>query len=162
MDNEDKKIADKVLKHLCLGARIDGIRFGGILQMLITDHDSNEYEKGIKGQVYINLASRWCVFESMPATLPHNEDAIEDLTQEEEIKLLCTLREKKIADIFLGESEPHLIITLDNGEVFFLNGHDEQYESWQLGVAFNPPNENWLVVACPDDTLAVWYPNYFS
>jgi hypothetical protein len=57
MEAKDKEIADKVLKHLCLGSRIDGIRFGSVPQILITDHDSDIY-KNIKGQVYLNLASK--------------------------------------------------------------------------------------------------------
>jgi hypothetical protein len=161
LDIEDKEVGEKVLKHLCLGARIDGIRFGGILQLLITNHDSNEYEKGIKGQVYINLASNWCVFHSMPKKLPQNESEIKELTQDEEIRILCSLREQRIIDIKLGDKSPHLIITLESGTILFINGQHDLYESWQLGVAFNPPEEDFLVVACPSDSLAVWCPDKY-
>lgn len=151
-----------ILNHLCLGAKIDGIRFGGILQLLITNHETNEYEKGIKGQIYINLASKWMIFESMPERFPRNEDEMKELTQDEEISIICSLREKKIVDIRLGDTIPHLIITLEFGQVFFLNGHNEKYECWDIGVAFNPVEDNWMVVAGSHDDLVIGYPSYFE
>lgn len=50
MDSKDKQLAETVLKHLCEGSDVDGIRFGPVLQILITNHSSDK--ELIPGQVY--------------------------------------------------------------------------------------------------------------
>jgi hypothetical protein len=45
------------------------------------------------------------------------------------------------------------------GEVLFIWGHQEQYESWQVGVNGLSTNDAiWEVIACPNDELAVFAP----
>jgi hypothetical protein len=160
MEEKDKNFADKVLKHLCIGSRIDGIRFGPVPQLLITDHDSECY-KDIKGQVYLNLASKWCLYPKMPEQFPQTEDEITELNEEEELQLLCSIRLEKIENIHLDVDLPHLIIKFESGKVFFLYGFDKDYESWDLGVAFSGSMENWLVVAIPGGEVGVFCPERF-
>jgi hypothetical protein len=76
-----------------------------------------------------------------------------------ELGILNELSYTEIVDVKLGDTIPHLLFTFQNGKSLFVHGHDEQYESWQLGVSFQ--EGEWLVVACPDDGIAVWCPDSF-
>jgi len=67
---DDKTLAESVLDRLCVGAQVDGIRFGPVLQMLITHHG----QEIVRGQVYLNLGSRWAVFRDSRLQLPASED----------------------------------------------------------------------------------------
>ena len=159
MDEEDKRIAESVLDRLCKGARIDGIRFGPILQILISDSD---YEgEPLTGQVYLNLMSSWKVFDTRPTFFPNGEDELPEAPQDEQIQAIVSIRERVINKVELGETEPHLILTLDDERVVFVNGRDNQYECWNVGVAFNGAEEYWFVIACPDGNVAVWKPKTF-
>lgn len=159
MDEKDKHLAEAVLRRLCEGAQIDGIRFGPVLQILITDHASEK--ELIKGQIYLNLGSSWRVFDRLPPSLPNGEEELPELPQEEQIQAICRIRERVIVGVELGEMEPHLILTLDDGRVVFVNGKHEMYECWQIGVTRSGTEEPWLVVACPGGDVAVWAPQSF-
>jgi hypothetical protein len=158
MEAEDKKIAEAVLSHLCVGAQVGGIRFGPVLQILI---DSVSEKPAVHGRVYINLSSTWKVYDSVPSVFPDKEEDLPELDAEEQIRLICSLREVPIAKVELGESQPHLIVTLEDGRVMFLNGRHEMYECWQSGASGGEPNEMWMVVACPGGGVAVWAPESF-
>jgi hypothetical protein len=128
--------------------------------MLITHHDSQK--PPIRGQTYLNLGSAWTIFDSLPPAWPEREEDLPQISTEEELATLCRLRETIITDIFLGDEQPHLIMQLADGRFFFLNGHNDTYESWQLGVAtYSDPGEMWMVVACPAGGVAVWAPENF-
>jgi hypothetical protein len=160
MEPEDKKLAEAVLKHLCQGAQIDGLRFGPVLQILITDHTSSKTP--IRGQVYLNLGSSWTVFTTPPTSWPTNEDDQPEPSIDEQLRTICELRELVIADIKLAYTQPHLIMTLEDGRILFVNGWHEKYECWQLGVALGGSDEFWLVVATPNGGVAVWAPDSFE
>lgn len=68
------------------------------------------------------------------------------------------MRRKKVTDIQLGKTTPHLIITFENGQIMFVNGFHDYYECWQAGVQF----EDWLVVAAPGNEIATWTPDEFK
>ena len=157
---EDKKMAEAVVRRLCQGAQIDGIRFGPIPQILITDHSSGKPR--IKGQVYLNLGSSWTVFHQRPLKYPDCEEELPKIGTDEELQTLCSLREAIISDVELGEEQPHLIFHLENGISVFFNGRDDRYECWQLGVAFGNPEDLWQVVALMDGEVAVWFPDSFD
>ena len=160
MTPDDKALAEAVVRRLCVGAQIDGIRFGPVLQLLITGHASGK--PPVPGQVYVNLGSTWQVFPLRPASFPEGEDALPDYVEDEALRILCELREAEIVSAALADDAPDLILTLSDGKVFFLNGRHEQYETWQLGVALGRPDETWLVVACPGNEVAVWAPDSFT
>jgi hypothetical protein len=149
----DRPRAEAILRRLCVGAQVDGIRFGPIPQLLITDHASDK--PPVSGQAYLNLASTWHVYPYRPDTLPRGEDALEMLEEAEEVRRLCELRGALITEVELGADAPDLLLTFADGRVFFLNGHHDQYEMWQFGVAF-APGLGTLVVACPGNEVAVW------
>ena len=144
MDDKDKQLAGGVLQRLCEGSEINGIRFGPVLQVLIS-HINAEGEEPIYGQVYLNLGSSWRVFDSRPERFPNGEDELSGAPAEEQIRKICDLRERTIIKAELGEVEPHLILTLDDGRVVFVNGKHDLYECWDVGVAFN--GDMWQVVA---------------
>lgn len=159
VNRAEKSIAERVIKRLCVGAQIDGVRFGPIPQLLLTDHASSK--PPIRGQVYLNLASAWTIFDRLPERLPHSEGDFAELAVSEQLAAICSIREQTIVKAGLGEEEPHLLLTLESGKIFFLNGHLEAYEPWQLGVALGDPSECWMVVARPYDAVAVWAPEAF-
>lgn len=159
MNVVDKKLAEDVIRHLCLNGEINGVRFGPTLQILI--NGNNEVEKGISGQVYLNVESIWCLYDQLPNKFPANETEMEKMDRLKELEILNELSYIEIVDVKLDNSIPHLILTFQNGKSLFIHGHNEQYESWQMGVSFQK-GESWLVVACPGDELAIWHPESFS
>jgi len=158
MDNSLKNLAEKTLRYLCVGSKVEGIKFYGN-QILLSETDVNRHR--IDGQVYLNIESRFQVFNSFPDHIPNHEDELPDLNWIEDAKRLCELRLKQITDISLGDGVPHLFITFESGEVLFVFGHHDRYESWQLGVLNNNTNkeEHWVVIAVPGDGIAIWNPD---
>jgi hypothetical protein len=158
MKQEDKQLAEKVLNYLCLGGQINGIRFGPILQLLISTEDSKEI---LRGQMYLNLGSKWTVFMSLPAQPPENESDFAETTREQDLQILCGIREAEIFSAELGNNSPHLLIHLTDGRILYVNGHHEIYECWDLGLAIDDPKETWNVVASPGDGVIVFAPEKF-
>ncbi|NDI37244.1 hypothetical protein [Chengkuizengella sediminis] len=155
MDKEDRIAGQNALSFLCIGAKIKGINFYG-MKLLLSDNEKNSNR--IDGQIYINIESEFSIYKSMPNKTPLLDD-LPKLDWIEASKLLCELRLKKIVDVSLGNVSPHLSMTFETGEVLFIWGHHEQYESWQVGVyCSSQNNESWEVVACPSDGLAVFGP----
>lgn len=153
MNPEDKKAALNVLNFLCKGATIEGLNFYG-LKLLLSETETNS-EK-INGQVYLNIESDFCLYQTMPKEIPHHNE-LPKLDLLESAKLLCELRFKKITEISLHDERPHLFFTFESGEVLFIWGHHQKYESWQVGCMYDElDDKTWLVVACPGDQLAVW------
>lgn len=149
----DRHRAETVLRRVCVGTRIDGVRFGPVPQFLIAGHATSKPTTG--GQVYLNLGSSWRLYASRPVAFPRGEDTIEGLSDDDAFRQLCELREAVIENVELAADAPDLVLTFEGGRVFFVNGRHEQYETWQFGVAF-PQAIGVLVVACPGNEVAVW------
>jgi hypothetical protein len=158
MDAKDKQLAEAILRRLCANSQIGGIRFGPVLQILIS-HVNQKGDEPIYGQVYLNLGSRWKVFDSRPISFPNSEDELPEASAEKQIQTICDLRDRTIIKAELGENEPHLILTLDDARLVFVNGKHDMYESWDVGVAFS--GEVWKVIACPGGGVAIWAPKTF-
>ncbi|MGD6802690.1 hypothetical protein ACQCVK_16855 [Rossellomorea vietnamensis] len=155
MKKENRDMALKTLNYLCNGSQIEGVIFHG-LRVLLSENENNWHR--IDGQISINIESGIKVFQSMPETDPESNE-IRNLDWVESAKILCDLRLKKIVDVKLGQETPHLYLILQSGEVVFINGHHDKFESWQVEVQNNTlENEVFLVAACPGDDLAVWVP----
>lgn len=151
----DATEATRVLRHLLVGEQPSGLRFG-LTQILFQSRPGKP-----KGEPYVNLASAWCVFPSLPDSLPETEsDVSGPSSDEEEYECIISLRHKTVVDVKVCHPVPHLLITFDDNSVLYVNGHNEQYEPWQAGQSFSE-NETWLVVACPGDSLAIWAPDGF-
>ena len=147
--------ATRVLRHLLVGEQPSGLRFGTTQIIFHSGRDRP------KGEPYVNLASAWCIFSSLPTSLPVNEsDVSGPASEEEEYKCIISLRHKTVTDVQVCHPVPHLLITFDDNSVLYVNGRNEQYEPWQAGQSFNE-SEHWLVVACPGDSIAIWAPDWF-
>jgi hypothetical protein len=156
MDLEDKSFVEKVLTHLCVGAQVDGFRFGLSPHITQLYFSSYEYRENVPDEIYLNIESEWTVFPSLPDPLPMREEDIEVLTEKEQYQCIFDIRRQKIVDIRLGDISPHLIITLESGKVLFVNGYHPKYECWQLSA-----DTEWFVVAVPGNHIAVWCPDDF-
>ncbi|AST91195.1 MULTISPECIES: hypothetical protein [Sutcliffiella] len=155
MDHDNRIIALKTLNYLCKGSVIEGLLFHG-LRILLSENEYNEQR--IEGQISINIESEFEIFQSLPEKDPKS-DELHKLDWVESAKKLCELRLKKIVDIKLGEQRPHLYFIFDSGEVLFINGHHQEFESWQVEVHNNTNLEDvFQVVACPGDNLVTWVP----
>jgi hypothetical protein len=154
MDIEDRLFAERVLKHLCLGTRIDGLQFG--LSPATTKIYLANYDKvdNVDGRIYLNIESKWKVYEHEPIIFPAKEEDIEEFSEQKEYEQIFKIRREKIVDIKLADKSPHLIITLESKKILFVNGYHEKYECWQVGVDFL--DTDWLVVACPNNGIASW------
>ncbi|EJS76623.1 hypothetical protein [Bacillus cereus] len=158
MNIENKTYAENVLKNLFIGAQVDGLEFG-ISPDTIKIHFTNFYDfVHYEGQLYINIETKWCLFNNPPKKYPSNEDEFDDYTEDEEYKRIFEMRRQKVIDIQLGIESPHLMITLENGQIIYVNGFHEDYECWQAGVQC----EAWLVVATPGNEIATWIPDEFN
>ncbi|MBZ4222759.1 hypothetical protein P4308_15370 [Bacillus wiedmannii] len=158
MNTEDKIYAEKVLKNLFIGSQVDGLQFGispGAIKIHFTTfHDSVDYD----GQLYINIESKWRLFNKPQKRYPLNEDEFEGYSEEEEYERIFKIRRQKVTDIQLALESPHLIITLESGQIIFVNGFHDDYECWQAGVQC----EQWLVVAAPCNDISTWTPDKFN
>ncbi|UOB76780.1 hypothetical protein MQW34_14945 [Bacillus sp. ZJS3] len=158
MNKEGKIHAKNVLKNLFIGAQVDELQFGispAAIKIHFTNfHDPVHYE----GQLYIKIETKWCLFNKTPHKYPSNEDEFDDYTEEEAYKRIFEMRRQKVIDIQFGIESPHLIITLGNGQIIFVNGVHDDYECWQAGVQC----EDWLVVAAPGNEIATLTPDEFN
>ncbi|EOO38639.1 hypothetical protein IKK_02685 [Bacillus mycoides] len=96
MNKEDKLYAENVLKHLFIGAQVDGLQFGispATIKIHFTDFEATvDYD----GQLYVNIESKWCLFHTPPEKYPSNEGEFDDYTEEEEYKRIFEMRRKKL------------------------------------------------------------------
>ncbi len=77
----------------------------------------------------------------------------------ESAKKICELWLKKIADVKLGKESPHLYQILVSGEVLFISGQHDKFESGQVEVHnYTNEDEVFIVSAGPGDDIAVWVP----
>ncbi|WZP39631.1 hypothetical protein NM897_14550 [Planococcus maritimus] len=87
---------------------------------------------------------------------------MEELDDEDSFQLFLRNRREKVKDVWLGEESPHLYILLESGKILYVNGHDENYECWQLGDQSGYGDGNWLIVAVPGNEIATWSPEEFK
>lgn len=107
----------------------------------------------------LSVESEWRVYDEVPAELPIIQFPDDIVDQQRTSELICTIGKLgwyPIVDIKLGDNIPHLLITFENGQTLFINGHHSQYESWDFYA------EDFHVVATPEDGLAIWHPHGFK
>lgn len=152
MNKAERTAGLRTLQFLCEGTRIEGLYFYG-LRLFLSESENNS--KRIDGQIYINIESSICLFNSMPKNIPLLNELLK-MDSIESSKLICDLRLKQIVDVSLGVESPHLFLTFETGEVLFIWGQNDRYESWQVGVMDSTDGEHWEIIACPNDSLAIW------
>jgi hypothetical protein len=156
MDQEARNIAIQALQFLLLDSKLEGVRFRGTGFTLLFDPVRVE-----AGEIFLYLDSDWAILpeplesEHTIAFTSQKETSAEQLAQ------LYSLNNKPITQVSVGTEIPHLIIQFENTQVFVVNGHDEQYESWEIGTALKEETADFTIVAIPGDRIAVWTPKDF-
>ncbi|WP_410511524.1 hypothetical protein PaeBR_15765 [Paenibacillus sp. BR2-3] len=96
MEATQRSLAEQTLKYLCVGSQVEGIRFYGI-QVQFSESEANR--QIIDGQIYLNIESRFKVFDCFPEHIPTSVDDLPELEWIEASKIICELRLKQIIDI---------------------------------------------------------------
>ena len=154
MKTEDKVLAEAILRHLCIGCRICGITFYAVPILLIDVVDEPQPSTDIQ----LTIEGEWYVFDEFPVQLPVFEPSDRVVDKRRTAELICAIGElgwHHIIDVRLGESSPHLILTFDNEQILYINGHHDRFESWNISAG------EFMVVATPGDKVAIWCPEDF-
>ena len=147
-----------VHKFLLIGGRVEGIRFGAAPQLLIANSEHNVLE--LRGQIYINLSSRWCLYAGKPIEFPKFEEEIPELNELEELLIIIELRNKIISNAFILEETSGLVLEFDDGSIFYMHGNNDQFESWDVGVSLI--DEHWKVISMPEGEIVGMIPNKYK
>ncbi len=139
MNRQEKEEAEKVLRHLMVGNEIIGLTF--LLPVMLNGSWKNPTE-----DIYLHCES------NLEELAGRYVDSINfsERNRSREIELICSVKDDKIADVYLAEQVPHLVIHFESGKALIINGHDEMYETWQVNSG------DVCIVACPGDEIAVW------
>ncbi len=157
---ENRRFAEKALRHLLVGSQMDGIKFASevsAISLIFTQYDRKEDDAFI-----LTIETAWTVYEEVPLVYPSSEREVPTHTEEQHFKHIWDVKRQKIVDVHLGHRSPHLIISFESGSILFVNGHDTNYECWQLGDHWGGSDNEWLLVAVPGDDIAVWSPEHFE
>jgi len=98
--------------------------------------------------------SRTFHWELERSKFPTVENDLPEVSQSEEFKRICELRQARVQKVELGSNAPHLILTMEDGRVLFINGYDENHEPWQAGESF--VRVGLTVIACPGGEIALF------
>ncbi|QHJ70908.1 hypothetical protein [Planococcus halotolerans] len=161
MYKENKNFAERALKQLLIGSQLDGFRFGigpGAVRVCFSHYSEQDPDV------------LWLTIEVRKiATIINKErlttiskETVEELDDEESFQLLLRYRREKVKDVWLGDESPHLYISFESGKVLYVNGHDKNYECWQLGDMHGYGDGDWLIVAVPSNEIATWSPEEFK
>ncbi len=154
MQKEDKDIAESILRHLCIGRRICGINFYTVPVLLIDAIDGPSFEATIQ----LTIEAEWRVFDELPLQLPIVDSPGHIVDKRRTSELICAIGKLgwyTIIGVQLGENSPHLVLKFENGQFLYINGHHDQYESWNILAG------EYQVVATPGDGIAIWHPEGF-
>jgi hypothetical protein len=155
MTIEDKKLAEQLLKYLCLGAKVEGQMFYGLRLLLSTTKNN---KKRIKGQISLVIENNYAILDELPKEgIPVMKPVSTNIMQDYEH--LVQLGLGIIEDIYLGEEVPHLYIHFHNGKILFINGLHDKDESWQVEVINEKDyKEGWGVMAMSQNDISYWAP----
>ena len=139
MNRQEKEKAEKVLRQVMVENEIIGLTF--LLPVMMIGSWTNPTD-----DIYIHCES------NLEELAGRDVDSIifSERNRSREIELICSVKDDKIAYVYLAERVPHLVIHFESGQAFIINGHDEIYETWQVIAG------EICVVACPGDEIAVW------
>lgn len=118
-------------------------------------------ESHLPDQLWLNIESYWNVFPKGTDIFPNSEAEMNELSEEEEYKLIFEVRREKVSNVRLGELAPHLIIEFESGSTLFVNGNHDKYECWQAGDGAGYTGEDWLIVGAPGSSVVTWAPDSF-
>ena len=158
VSSETRELVEAVLADMLVGQHFCRARFDATLSLYLCGPRPSGigawFGDSDDDAVSLHVWGGWKLFEATPSRWPRTEEDLPDLPMESLVSVACALRENVIVDARLGTESPHLIVTFDDGQVLFVGGHHDQYESWQLHAG----RGKLLIVAVPRDDLAVWLP----
>jgi len=155
--DRDKRAAEAVLHDLCLGLQIVGVRWAPSTLVVAIEPVAPHAERH-RSNLLLTIESRWTVFPARPNPVPTTEEDLPELSLDERVVALARLAGQDIVDVHLGDTQPHLILTVASGRILFLNGHHDHYECWNLSTGDALEGHGWLIVAVPGDAIAVFDP----
>ena len=100
-------MAESILNRLMQGSMVTGMRFY-TPQLLL------EGPQDIRQEAYINLASEWAVYASLPDPLPSE---FEEQSQEEDEAKILSLRGEEVSRMEILSPWPHLVAHFKSGKV---------------------------------------------
>jgi hypothetical protein len=158
-NRKNLQLARRIIRFLCDGCQIDGLRFGPNFQLLITPE--RERSDHPHGQVYLNLSKNWALCRKRSSKLC-SPPRFTSRSHGEKLRVLCRLQNRVIERAEITSPQLHLYLYLDGRTLLALNGCDNTHH-WDLGVAFAlSREEEWNVMVYPDGRLEVSCPRHFS
>jgi len=152
----DRTVGTRLLRLLLNDGTIGDLVPGPVLRLLVRNSPAAGQ---IKGQIYLDLIGAWTMLPTS-SKLPELAE-LPDIPTDAQVNALLQLHGQRIIDVQLGEPHPNLALSLSSGNVLFVNGHDQQYECWQVGVYGGQAGELWQIIAGPEDELSIWAPGPF-
>ncbi|TCK98500.1 hypothetical protein EDC19_0922 [Natranaerovirga hydrolytica] len=153
---KEKKVAENILKYLCVGSKIEGQMFYGI-RILLSPTKRNK--KRIKGQISLCIENDYVILDQVPEKPLTKKDYIQYRYSIENQKKIASLALRTIDEIYLSDDNRDLYMVMDNKQVLIVNGYHDEYECWQLEVTNHKDyKEGWGVVAMPKGEISYWAP----
>jgi hypothetical protein len=145
--------AENLLSRLCIGAELAGVRFA--LTFVILFEHLASLRSVSYDDIYLRIETNRTVFAEQPSD-PKVALAIDgsELPLAGKLSLLSGLAGQSIRAVSIGTPHPHLSIVFESGAVLWVNGFNERFECWELGLIGS--DKTYLVVAVPESRLAVW------
>ena len=135
------------LQSLLIGASISGVRFGA-WQLLL-------HPTSVSGELFVNLSSAFQVFETRPVTFPTAEQDVPEMTEEQEMLSLFSLRGYEVTNAEIINPHGHLVITFNSGAVLYVNGNNSGPEPWHAGLnAIDRADSIWIIALSGDRPIA--------
>lgn len=180
---QDKPVAEAMLRRLCLGSEIVGVfwdGFPGITKLMLADNPWAKAKKLPKYAAYakqrpsdeclLMIEYRWAVLETAPKAFSEQEQVIASALPEPAIDLqlaeLAKLHGDPIVEVRLGVSVGHLILVFDSGRCLFVHGDHGMFEAWEIRVTspdgLNDPENKWFLVNTPGGDVCMWTPSDFD
>ena len=134
MTQEERAYVEAVLQYVMSGQSFCRVQFYGHPILYIWGPKPTNAAWWYEDEASIHVEGRWRLFETVPTQWPRWLDELPEQPMEELARVACRLRRNAIVSVRLGEEAPHLLITFDNGQVLFVNGHHEEFESWEVNA----------------------------
>ncbi|MCM3021192.1 hypothetical protein M3582_24170 [Priestia megaterium] len=93
MKIEERKFAERVLKHLLIGSQLDGVKFG--INSSTTLLYFTNYNRKDDGEFVLNIETNWTVYPEACDTSPSSEGEVPFNTEEQHFKHIWVLGDKK-------------------------------------------------------------------
>ncbi|HKW21782.1 MAG TPA: hypothetical protein VJO13_10430 [Ktedonobacterales bacterium] len=181
--DQDKPVAEAMLRRLCLGAEIVAVYwdgFPGITKLMIADNDwvsakrlpqfATYAKQRPPNEALLMIEHRWAVLANPPEASVDQEQAVAEALSEPATDLqlaeLAMLHGDPIIEVRLGVGVGHLILLFDSGRCLFVHGDHGPYEAWEIRVmlpdGLNDPENKWLLVNTPGGDVCMWTPKDFD